>query len=209
MPKGPVRFATCHPDRRHKAKGLCRACYERERGETKKATCHPDRPEQAKGLCGACYQREWKKANPEKFRARKRRPASCHPDRPVLAQNLCGTCYRRKWRKENPDRSKKIGRERYARLVKEPGFREAHAFRVRARRYGLTPGQLAELIEAQGERCAVCGSTERLHVDHCHQTGAIRGLLCNGCNSSAGHAGDDPIRLRRIAAYLERSALTT
>ena len=50
--------------------------------------------------------------------------------------------------------------------------------------YGLTPDEYNTLVE---NGCEVCGSFERLHVDHCHTTGKVRGCLCNACNISLGH----------------------
>lgn len=167
------------------------------------AKCHPDRPHVARGLCASCYQREWKLANPEKVAARIKKPANCHPDRPALGRGLCGTCYRREWRKENPERNREAGVRRYRRKAADPEFRKTHARRVRAHRYGLTLAELDELLASLSEKCAVCGSTRDLHIDHCHSTGKIRGILCGRCNNAAGQTGDDPERLRAIADYLE------
>jgi hypothetical protein len=71
--------------------------------------------------------------------------------------------------------------------------------RVR-RRYGMTLEEYERLKEAG---CAVCGSYERLHMDHCHTTGQVRGVLCQDCNHAIGNAHDDPDRLRQLALYLE------
>lgn len=52
--------------------------------------------------------------------------------------------------------------------------------------YGLTPEQYDDMLRAQGGVCAICKKPpkgNRLHVDHCHETGRIRGLLCVSCNS--------------------------
>lgn len=80
----------------------------------------------------------------------------------------------------------------------------------RLRRYGLTYQEYRALIERQGGVCALCGQEWRgwggksgLHVDHCHQTGQVRGLLCGDCNTALGRFGDDPAILRRAADYLE------
>lgn len=74
--------------------------------------------------------------------------------------------------------------------------------------YGMTMEEYQDRFEAQGGRCAICRekSTQRLHVDHSHQTGAIRDLLCEWCNHAIGKARDDPSRLRAMADYLERHA---
>ena len=69
-------------------------------------------------------------------------------------------------------------------------------------RYGLTEGEFERMRNAQGGRCAICGSVEALHVDHCHATGQVRGLLCGGCNSGIGRLRDDPELLMRGWEYL-------
>lgn len=75
--------------------------------------------------------------------------------------------------------------------------------------YGITLRHRVAMAEAQGHVCAACGAAvgvpyaDGLVVDHCHTTGAVRGLLCGPCNLMLGHAKDDPARLRAGAAYLE------
>jgi hypothetical protein len=63
----------------------------------------------------------------------------------------------------------------------------------------------------QGGVCAICGGLphpnhngSRLQVDHCHDTGAVRNLLCGNCNTMIGLAGHDPARLLAAAKYLEK-----
>lgn len=58
------------------------------------------------------------------------------------------------------------------------------------------------LASERAGRCAVCGATERLHLDHCHRTGRFRGQLCMHCNHALGKLGDDPERLQRMIKYL-------
>ena len=66
-----------------------------------------------------------------------------------------------------------------------------------------------ELVAAQGEGCAICGSAtpgannERFAIDHDHVTGVVRGLLCAHCNMGIGQLGDSVERLRAAIAYLE------
>lgn len=74
----------------------------------------------------------------------------------------------------------------------------------RARRYGLTLDELARLMGVQDNRCAICGASEALTIDHCHATEAVRGLLCGTCNVGIGMLGDDPARLDDAAGYLRR-----
>lgn len=77
-------------------------------------------------------------------------------------------------------------------------------------RYGLTPERFAAMLDAQQHQCALCRTpfspdfkNTRPHVDHCHSTNVIRGLLCHRCNAGIGHFRDDPELLVRAAAYLK------
>jgi hypothetical protein len=56
------------------------------------------------------------------------------------------------------------------------------------------------------KQCVICGDTGPLVVDHCHTTGAVRGMLCNHCNRGLGHFRDDPMLLEFAAQYLFASA---
>jgi hypothetical protein len=79
------------------------------------------------------------------------------------------------------------------------------AFTFRAKRYGLSPEELQQMIEESRDLCAICGKQDySLHVDHDHDTGAVRELLCAGCNKGLGHFEDTPGFLRAAADYLER-----
>lgn len=82
-------------------------------------------------------------------------------------------------------------------------------------KHGLTPESFDALWDAQGGRCAnprcpVVGehganrrSEQGLCVDHDHETGEVRGLLCNGCNLALGHARDDQDILLGLVEYLQ------
>lgn len=79
----------------------------------------------------------------------------------------------------------------------------AHAGRV-ARTYGLSAEGYSALLAHQGGVCAICRGARRyrLHVDHDHATGAVRGLLCKADNRLLAVVRDNPERLQRAAAYL-------
>lgn len=76
-------------------------------------------------------------------------------------------------------------------------------------RYGLTLEDVDAMFDAQGGRCAICGTEapgdryKKFHVDHCHTTGKVRGMLCGQCNRGIGALGDDPDRVQRAADYLK------
>jgi len=55
-------------------------------------------------------------------------------------------------------------------------------------------------------QCVICGSDEKLVVDHDHVTGQVRGMLCNHCNRGLGHFRDDPLLLEFAAQYLLANA---
>ncbi|WP_412074939.1 endonuclease VII domain-containing protein [Streptomyces sp. col6] len=74
------------------------------------------------------------------------------------------------------------------------------------RKYGLSPAEVDELIAAQQGVCCICLTAPAEHVDHCHQTGRVRGVLCFSCNAALGQLKDRPDAIRRAAAYVEGNA---
>lgn len=99
-----------------------------------------------------------------------------------------------------------ISERRKARRRTPEGLRKSRDRDLR-RHYGIGLVDLERMIRAQDGRCASCSDafqSEKLtHVDHCHYTGTIRGILCAPCNLMLGHAKDDPKRLLMAAQYLE------
>lgn len=73
--------------------------------------------------------------------------------------------------------------------------------------YGLTIEDFDRILERQCGRCAICGTSDPgrkgFCVDHCHDTGRVRGLLCTNCNVGIGQLGDDVDRLMRAVEYLK------
>ena len=82
----------------------------------------------------------------------------------------------------------------------------------RERLYGIPKGTIDEALKQFGGKCGICGATEssggkkELHIDHCHESGKIRGLLCNHCNLGIGHFRDQPELLMAAIAYLKQHA---
>lgn len=77
------------------------------------------------------------------------------------------------------------------------------------RKYGITAEQYDAMLISQDHRCKICrteANGRMWHVDHDHESGRVRGVLCDNCNRGLGHFNDDPGRLRRAADYLEALA---
>lgn len=79
--------------------------------------------------------------------------------------------------------------------------------------YGIGLRDLEALIVEQDQRCALCGDpfdrtkprgSGTPHVDHCHKTKQVRGVLCHDCNVGLGAFKDDSRRLKLAIVYLER-----
>ena len=69
------------------------------------------------------------------------------------------------------------------------------------KKYGIT---FDEEIELKKNGCNICGGNVRLAIDHCHDTGKIRGVLCMNCNIALGLVKDDINTLKSLIEYLEK-----
>jgi hypothetical protein len=63
--------------------------------------------------------------------------------------------------------------------------------------------QVQQACEAQNNLCLICYCRKPLVVDHCHETGKVRGMLCSTCNTGIGHLKDSPAMLLSALQYLE------
>jgi hypothetical protein len=160
------------------------------------AVCHPEKPVKARGLCATCYMK-WKYHNDpihaEKTKAKSRQYRLDHPDEHVAYNKAYwarnrekGAEQSRRWNAAHPDYSRR---------------------RHWAKNYNLTPEQYQQILDSQGGVCAICSqvntySRYQLSVDHCHDTGRIRGLLCDKCNRGIGLLGDDTALLAQAIKYL-------
>lgn len=97
--------------------------------------------------------------------------------------------------------------ERAANRAKCPEKAAATARRYKLKsNFGITPEQYDAMFSSQKGVCFICERASpdgrRLHVDHCHKTKKVRGLLCHDCNRGLGIFKDDPNLLRKAANYL-------
>ena len=120
------------------------------------------------------------------------------------------TEYRRAWLDRNRE---KVTANQRARYKADPEkyrkyFRDHRIKKV----YRLTELEYSRLVSEQDGKCGICGKPpsgtwhgdRMLNVDHDHQTGAVRGLLCNKCNRGLGILGDTVERITAVLKYLER-----
>jgi hypothetical protein len=113
--------------------------------------------------------------------------------------NHCGDTFQRKTTRDG-----KMCRPCYNKYLKETGKKREYNFR---QKYGVTVQWYEETYQEQGGRCKICGEKfDVLCVDHCHETGHVRGLLCNGCNKGIGLLGDCSNNLLQAAIYLEAAS---
>jgi hypothetical protein len=70
--------------------------------------------------------------------------------------------------------------------------------------YGVTEEYIEQLRISQDNSCAICKSEVTLVIDHCHDKGHVRGLLCSPCNLGLGHFRDDPERMSQAITYLKK-----
>lgn len=116
---------------------------------------------------------------------------------------------------KNTKRYYRNNREKCLQQGKDAKVRDRDHNRVREkwshlkREYGLTKEAYEEMLSTQGGACAICGGTaigsphgDSLYVDHCHKSGAVRGLLCHRCNAGLGFFKDDPDKVLNAAEYL-------
>jgi len=110
----------------------------------------------------------------------------------------------RRWQLENPEKYKAKQQEYLDSGQKQVWDRQSYL----KRKYGITIAKYDEMLEAQGGVCAICGEArpeERtLHVDHDHETGVVRGLLCFRCNNALGDLRDSYELFQAAANYLDR-----
>jgi hypothetical protein len=116
---------------------------------------------------------------------------------------FCSTCQCTKPKDQFGKNSRrKDGISWYCKSCAKKHSKEHNDF-LRPGKYGITPEELAALEVRAGGACEICGKRAPTQIDHDHQTGFVRGLLCRRCNTSLGQFGDTINGLRRAVDYLE------
>jgi hypothetical protein len=111
-------------------------------------------------------------------------------------------------KERDAQRRRERQRERYE---NDPEFRARRiAYTMKQKRFtnrGITPGIYNRMLEAQDNKCGGClkdVDQKTGYIDHNHDTGKVRGILCHACNISV-HRHATPEVLRRLADYVERN----
>jgi hypothetical protein len=156
-------------------------------------------PAKARGLCEKHYGTDYARTVRSAARA----------DRPERACDHCGELIPRgrRLRGESAYCSVQCKGKHYTALGKNAEKQRAFHYR---HRYGLTVEQATAMVDAG---CQICGAQQdttlhggRLHIDHDHKTGIVRGALCSSCNLGLGKFKDDPALLRAAIEYLGRAS---
>ena len=161
--------------------------------------CEQDKPvsEFHKGasMCKPCrnaYYKTWRANNAETVAEGKRRYHRENAEK-IQAKVV-------KWQKANPARVRGYSQRRHA------AHRDEESDYQLRRRYGISRMEYVVMLAHQDGRCAICAKpqgedSKRHHVDHDHDTGLIRGLLCNGCNGLLDR--QDVERTHEMEQYLD------
>ncbi len=177
----------CHARRTHQ-EGAMRTCATCKTEKTLEAFVKRSiRPDGRGYICKVCNYaklKDWRARNPEKRRAQVRKWRQKNPSKVAL--------YARIWRKRYPEKN------------------FAAALRSNQK---MTVAEYETMERAQEGRCAICRklpkgrkNNGRLCVDHCHNTGIKRGLLCHACNTGIGNLQHDSTILQSAINYLSRTS---
>jgi hypothetical protein len=114
-----------------------------------------------------------------------------------------------KWHEINVEKSKQYKRQ-YNRRQETMSRRYRSHRAARLARFGLNESSALELLNYQGDKCAIClcEFNEPPQLDHCHETMAARGFLCGKCNKALGLLCDNKETLIRALEYLENPPLS-
>lgn len=161
------------------------------------------------------YSKAYRERNLEKERERQRKSKAKRRTECKETNNA----YMREWNAKNRER---LNAQRRERLRNDPEYAEKVRAADRARHlanpskrrkellksYGLTIDDYNSMYEKQEGKCAICGTVKKrcghdgLVVDHCHNKGHVRGLLCSSCNNGLGRFKDSIESLKKAADYL-------
>ena len=132
-----------------------------------------------------------------------------HPSTKDKLTKLCKDCYA----ENTKERRALPGNKERQRLAQEkwrknPKNKRAELSSRYKAQYGITLDIYEEMLEKQNGKCYICGNEANyngkpLYVDHCHDSGKVRKLLCQHCNTGLGMFRDNPELLIKAADYVK------
>lgn len=115
-------------------------------------------------------------------------------------RSQCKICHNKNWLEKSKKERTEVNKAAYRYTLRKL--------------YGVSEDQFNTLFEEQRGKCKICETpitnrfldeySAKTHLDHCHRTGVVRGILCHMCNSGLGLFNDDPDILRKAADYVEK-----
>lgn len=156
------------------------------------------------GRCDTCrtdynrtrkdYRSNWYKQNKERLLKKMKEYVEANKEEVKIQRQKARDRYREETQMKD--------RKRYASLSPE------EKKRLQVKKYGITLEEYNQMFANQGYRCAICGSDDSKSkldfcVDHCHNTGKVRGILCHGCNKGIGYFEDNLNNLESAIKYLQ------
>lgn len=144
--------------------------------------------------------RRWKEKNPEKTKAITKAWREANKER-VKEYTAAAS---KKWRENNAEKHKEYNRE-WKRANKD----KTRAYHLKSK-FDITQDDYDRMLDDQGSACAICGTSydKTYHVDHDHDTGEVRGLLCDCCNRGLGYFKDNPSIMASAITYLSKETNT-
>lgn len=136
--------------------------------------------------CACKRQKEWRTSKDHKWKLEKKASSAAYYQR-------------------TKDQQKQKNKQRY-KENREQILAQCRDYHLRSK-YGINSSQYEQMLQDQNNQCKICLcdlSNTRIDVDHDHNTGEVRGLLCHNCNSLLGHAKDNPDILAEAIVYLQQ-----
>lgn len=168
-------------NKKHHAKGLCKPHYH----QTPKCKVYSD------------------KYNNSEERKEHLKRTKDHRNKMVRLRRSTpeGKLKRKEEYQKNREHTLKHAKERY----NTPEGKSHHRNYTLLKAYGITLEEYNEILKKQDNKCVICGKKSiKLVVDHDHETGKVRGLLCNQCNTALGLFQEDILTLQKSIDYISK-----
>lgn len=200
IPAAEELCVRCHTRPRLERYRMCRRCRSEIGGERVECPGCGGLKTRAAPLCRKCYSAQ-RVADPGLCtKCGERKPPDEFYKRQNKAYPRCKTCIKKEMR----------GRRAAWTPQQRRAMADHHRDTKMRRLYGITLDEYWTLLRRQRGRCAICGTKDPgrrrklFNVDHAHQTGEVRGLLCHMCNFGIGAFQDSAERLEKAIEYLQR-----